>query len=50
MNIGQDWRDTALEIPIGKWRNELTGAEVQGGSREIGALLEEFPVALWVKQ
>jgi (1->4)-alpha-D-glucan 1-alpha-D-glucosylmutase len=46
LGLGGDWKDTAVELPEGSWRNELTGEEVEGGERRIGDLLRRFPVAL----
>jgi (1->4)-alpha-D-glucan 1-alpha-D-glucosylmutase len=46
LRLGGDWRETALELPPGSWRNELTGEEVAGGSRPVAGLLARFPVAL----
>jgi (1->4)-alpha-D-glucan 1-alpha-D-glucosylmutase len=45
-----DWGDTTLRLPEGVWKNELTGAEIQGGKRPVSELLRDFPVALLVKQ
>lgn len=50
MKMGPDWSDTELDLPTGKWKNKLTGADTQGGSLPIGTLLKDFPVALLVKQ
>jgi (1->4)-alpha-D-glucan 1-alpha-D-glucosylmutase len=46
IKLGGDWRDTTLELPEGRWKNELTGDEVRGGRAMVGALLAKFPVAL----
>jgi (1->4)-alpha-D-glucan 1-alpha-D-glucosylmutase len=46
IKLGGDWRDTSLELPEGRWKNELTGDEVRGGRAMVGALLARFPVAL----
>jgi (1->4)-alpha-D-glucan 1-alpha-D-glucosylmutase len=44
------WEDTALELPVGKWRNILTGDELAGGDKHpIAELLRRFPVALLVR-
>jgi (1->4)-alpha-D-glucan 1-alpha-D-glucosylmutase len=40
------WGDTALELPAGRWRNRLSGAEFTGGQALMHDLLAEFPVAL----
>ena len=46
MKLGGDWGDTALDLPEGRWTNELTGEEHRGGRAKIGELLARFPVAL----
>jgi len=45
MRLEENWLDTALELPPGRWRNELTGVFVRGAVR-IADLLRPFPVAL----
>jgi (1->4)-alpha-D-glucan 1-alpha-D-glucosylmutase len=40
------WEDTYLDIPEGRWKNQLTGNILEGGRIEAGALLRSFPVAL----
>lgn len=42
------WRDTALRLPPGRWRDRLTGAEAEG-SVALAELLERWPVALLVR-
>jgi (1->4)-alpha-D-glucan 1-alpha-D-glucosylmutase len=48
-----DWQETALDLPAGRWWNELTAEEV-GTPEEtrirVGELLGRFPVALLVRQ
>jgi len=39
-----DWKDTAVALPEGLWRNVFTGEDVSGGG--LGELLARFPVAL----
>ena len=46
IRLGGDWQDTAVELPAGRWRNELTGEEIEGGNLFLEALLARFPVAL----
>jgi len=43
---GGDWGDTVLDLPAGRWRNELTGEEAEGGARSVAEILARFPVAL----
>jgi (1->4)-alpha-D-glucan 1-alpha-D-glucosylmutase len=44
--LGNDWRDTSVELPAGVWRNEFTGAQVGHGATPLRSLLGEFPVCL----
>jgi (1->4)-alpha-D-glucan 1-alpha-D-glucosylmutase len=46
MKLRGDWGDTSLELPAGRWRNELTGEEAGGGEVRLSDLLRRFPVAL----
>jgi (1->4)-alpha-D-glucan 1-alpha-D-glucosylmutase len=48
LRLKGDWGDTALDLPAGRWRNELTGDELEGGrgSVSLATLLARFPVAL----
>lgn len=40
------WGDTAVLVPTGLWRDELTGAEVAGGAVPLATLHDRYPVAL----
>ena len=45
------WGDTALELPRGRWRDELTGTVVASTGRlAVADLLAELPVALLVAE
>ena len=46
LRLEGDWRGTTLELPPGRWRDELTGEESGGGARPVAELLARFPVAL----
>ncbi|HEY0514231.1 MAG TPA: malto-oligosyltrehalose synthase [Thermoanaerobaculia bacterium] len=48
LRLGGNWRDTTVELPPGRWRNELTGEEADGGEGPlpVAGLLARFPVAL----
>ncbi|HYG64621.1 MAG TPA: malto-oligosyltrehalose synthase, partial [Thermoanaerobaculia bacterium] len=46
LRLDGDWGDTSLDPPPGRWHNELTGEEVEGGRRRVADLLARFPVAL----
>ena len=39
-----------MTLPEGRWRNRLTGADVEGGDVGIKGLLKDFPVALLVRE
>jgi (1->4)-alpha-D-glucan 1-alpha-D-glucosylmutase len=43
-----DWGGTGLELEGTPHRSVLTGDTVEGGRVELKALLQRFPVALWV--
>jgi (1->4)-alpha-D-glucan 1-alpha-D-glucosylmutase len=43
------WNCTSLEVPAGRWRNIVTGDEVEGGRAKLQELLQRFPVALLVR-
>ena len=45
MRLEGSWLDTTLELPAGRWHNELTG-ESAHGTVQIADLLATFPVAL----
>ena len=40
------WRETLVRIPEGRWRDALTGHDVEGGEQRLETLLDEAPVAL----
>lgn len=43
------WDDTSLDLPDGRWRDVLTGAE-RNGTTKVSDLLDTFPVALLAKE
>jgi len=45
MRLEENWMNTTLELPPGRWRNTLAGDVVQGVVR-LADLLARFPVAL----
>jgi len=47
--LGGAWRDTVVMLPEGRWRNRLTGVNVEGGTISVKSLLKDFPVALLVR-
>jgi (1->4)-alpha-D-glucan 1-alpha-D-glucosylmutase len=44
------WDATAIDLPNGRWKNELTGEEWNGGTVQMESLLQRFPVALLTRQ
>jgi (1->4)-alpha-D-glucan 1-alpha-D-glucosylmutase len=46
LKLGGDWAGTELELPPGSWRDELSGAVVEGGRRLLADVVGGFPVAL----
>ena len=46
LGLAGDWAATELELPDGRWRDEFTGAVVEGGRCALADLLGGFPVAL----
>jgi (1->4)-alpha-D-glucan 1-alpha-D-glucosylmutase len=44
------WDSTVIEVPEGRWRNQLTAEAIDGGKIEAAALLARFPVALLTKE
>ena len=43
------WGQHTVALPEGRWRDELTGAEVEGGTTPLAELLADLPVALLVR-
>ena len=50
LSLGNSWGSTTLEIPQGKWKNQLTRTAVSGGEVKLQDTLSEFPVALLVRE
>ncbi|MEP7104555.1 MAG: malto-oligosyltrehalose synthase, partial [Chloroflexota bacterium] len=46
IGLAGGWRDTIVELPVGHWRDQISGHEVEGGEAAVEKLLEAFPVAL----
>ena len=44
------WGDAWIALPEGRWRDELSGREVDGGLTELEGLLDDWPVALLVRR
>jgi len=47
---GDSWGGTNLELPVGLWRNMLTGDVLEGGRVRLQAVLRRFPVALLITE
>jgi (1->4)-alpha-D-glucan 1-alpha-D-glucosylmutase len=47
--LGGNWQKTSIELPQGVWKNRLTGASVAGGKVAMKQVLQDFPVALLVR-
>jgi (1->4)-alpha-D-glucan 1-alpha-D-glucosylmutase len=50
VRLGGHWGDTAVSLPAGRWRNELTGDVMEGGAHALETLLARFPVALLARE
>ena len=46
IGLAGGWSDTTLQLPVGPWRDQLSGRELEGGEVAVGEVLESFPVAL----
>ncbi|MCW1805822.1 malto-oligosyltrehalose synthase [Brachybacterium squillarum] len=44
------WGDARLSLPEGRWRDLLSGRDVEGGLVPLRELLEDLPVALLVRE
>jgi (1->4)-alpha-D-glucan 1-alpha-D-glucosylmutase len=49
LSLDGQWDDTALELPAGRWTNEITGDFMEGGRQPLSQLLRRFPVALFIR-
>jgi (1->4)-alpha-D-glucan 1-alpha-D-glucosylmutase len=49
VTLAGKWANTAIALPKGQWKNRLTGERVEGGKAAVEGLLQEFPVALLVR-
>lgn len=48
--LNGQWHDTSVALPNGTWTNRLTGAEISGGAVRVASILQQFPVALLVRE
>jgi (1->4)-alpha-D-glucan 1-alpha-D-glucosylmutase len=49
VGLRDGWGDTTVELPEGRWVDELGGSTAGGGPVHLGSLLSGFPVALLVR-
>jgi (1->4)-alpha-D-glucan 1-alpha-D-glucosylmutase len=50
LGLQGDWADTVIELPTGRWRDQLTGDEMRGGVVRLTELMARFPVSLLVRE
>jgi len=50
MGLHDDWRDTTIEMPPGRWQNTLTDEPLPDGPAPLRDLLRKFPVALLARE
>jgi (1->4)-alpha-D-glucan 1-alpha-D-glucosylmutase len=50
IRLGSGFGSTTVELPVGRWKNLLTGEAVNGGRVRVHSLLERFPVGLLVRE
>jgi (1->4)-alpha-D-glucan 1-alpha-D-glucosylmutase len=50
LKLGESWASTTVELPLGRWKNVLTGDVLEGGRLRVQAMLRRFPVALLIKE
>jgi (1->4)-alpha-D-glucan 1-alpha-D-glucosylmutase len=50
LKLGGAWKDTSVTLPEGRWRNRMTGANIEGGEVGVKELLKDFPVALLARE
>jgi (1->4)-alpha-D-glucan 1-alpha-D-glucosylmutase len=49
LGLEEGWHDTIIDLPPGRWRQELDGQVYNGGPCRIGDVLRAFPVGLMCK-
>ena len=50
LRLAGDWQGTGIELPPGRWRDELSGRDFAAGAQSLADLLALLPVALLVRQ
>jgi (1->4)-alpha-D-glucan 1-alpha-D-glucosylmutase len=46
MSLKRGWGSTTVDIPQGRWLNQLTNQVIDGGVVKLKSVFEKFPVAL----
>ena len=46
IGLAGGWRDTTVLLPVGHWRDQLSGRELEGGEVGVDQVLDSFPVGL----
>jgi len=44
--LADDWADTTLALPPGRWTEVVTGSGIDDGEVTVADLLRRFPVAV----
>jgi (1->4)-alpha-D-glucan 1-alpha-D-glucosylmutase len=50
LTLADDWADTEIKLPPGRWKNHLTHEPLHGDDIHLSDLFHELPVALLVKE
>ena len=50
MGLAEDWSDTSVELPPGRWKNHLTDEPMHGTNVPLSELLHDLPVALLTRE
>jgi (1->4)-alpha-D-glucan 1-alpha-D-glucosylmutase len=50
VGLGGAWQGAGVELPPGIWEDAFSGESFRGGTQKLSRLLEQFPVALLVRQ
>jgi (1->4)-alpha-D-glucan 1-alpha-D-glucosylmutase len=50
LTVNRQWEDTTVQLPEGRWKNQLTGEVVNGGENRTQNLFAQFPVSLFVRE
>lgn len=49
-SLDNDWQDTRIELPAGRWHNVLADQSIEGGQIFPGQLFQSFPTALLIRE